>query len=76
MAPRLTLYEVLKGLVRAGRPGLRAASQRDRSAYDAAYLVLARRNGWELVTGEGRFLQAVSGESPFVRRVEDLASRI
>ncbi len=55
---------------------LRTAAHHQRSAYDAAYLVLARRNGWELVTGDDGFLHAVSGEFPFVWRVEDLASRI
>ena len=46
------------------------------SAYDAAYLALPERHGWELATGNERFFRAVSGFSPSIRRTEDVASEL
>ncbi|MDR5694140.1 MAG: hypothetical protein QN121_02595 [Armatimonadota bacterium] len=43
-------------------------------AYDVAYMALAARNGWELVTADDRFFRAASDHFRFVRRVEDLAA--
>ena len=55
---------------------LRTAAECGCSAYDAAYLALAERHGWELATGDERFFRAASGCFPSVRRVEDLAREL
>jgi len=55
---------------------LRTAVRCGCSAYDAAYLALAERHGWELATGDERFFRPLSGSCPSVRRVEDVASQL
>ncbi len=44
------------------------------SAYDAAYLALAEREGCELWTGDRPFYQAVKGELPQVKWIGDYIS--
>ena len=55
---------------------LRTSAECACSAYDAAYLALAKQHGWELATGDERFSRAASGRFPSVRRVEDLAREL
>ncbi len=55
---------------------LDGAVRHDQSAYDAAYLVLAQSNGWEMVTGDDHFFRALSPRFPFIRWVEELAAEV
>lgn len=47
------------------------AVELDRSVYDAAYIVLAEKNGIELVTADKKLFNAISAKKPFVRYVAD-----
>jgi predicted nucleic acid-binding protein len=46
------------------------------SAYDAAYLTLAKREGLKLITADRKLYDAVAGELPWVVRLEDWQARI
>jgi len=48
----------------------------ERTAYDAAYLVLARRLRAELVTADDRLFRAMAAAFPYTRHVTDLAREL
>lgn len=52
---------------------LELARAHDRSAYDAAYLALAKGMGTKLVTGDRRLYNAVKDRLPWVLWIEDYA---
>jgi predicted nucleic acid-binding protein len=53
---------------------LELALQHNLAAYDAAYLALAEAEDCELWTGDRPFYQAVKGELPLVKWIEDYIS--
>ena len=55
----------------AWQPILPLAAQFNRSAYDAAYLALAKTRNEPLITGDLRLYNAVKSELPWVRWVGD-----
>lgn len=50
----------------------RTAVDLDRTAYDAAYIVLAEKTGLELWTGDKKLFNAVKTRKPFVRYVGEI----
>jgi len=46
------------------------------SAYDAAYLALAARGGWDLATADERLVRGVGGRLPWVKRLTDAAQEL